>query len=189
MLPYTRIPLGKISNAEHGWRSTVTETFARRCSEGAKPPTPFFPRPRVKIKSNRLIVFDPPRSKHQATASQPSLKRFPFAMTTPNDKVILYPAGGCFNRMRSEQTYLNDLLQSSFDGWEKAENKKQFVCEMILGKIPGGIWIHDRESGQAIRPERKDAENRILQVSIAGIMEEFSKATAAVGDASSLVGH
>jgi hypothetical protein len=88
--------------------------------------------------------------------------------TTPNDKVILYPAGGCFNRMRSEQTYLNDLLLSSFDGWEKAENKKQFVCEMILGKIPGGIWIHDRESGKAIRPEKKDAENRILQVSIAG---------------------
>jgi hypothetical protein len=86
-------------------------------------------------------------------------------MTTPDEKVILYPAGGCFNRMRSEQTYLNDLLMSSFDGWEKAENKKSFVCEMILRKIPGGIWIYDRDTAQAVRPEKKDAENRILQVS------------------------
>lgn len=91
-------------------------------------------------------------------------------MATPYDQVILYPAGGCFNRLRAEQVFLNDLLRSCFVGWEKADNKKKFVISNILNKIPGGIWIYDRETGRAIRPEKKDAENRILQVrrSIAG---------------------
>lgn len=93
-------------------------------------------------------------------------------MATPDDQVILYPAGGCFNRLRSEQTYLNALLRASFSGWERAENKKNFVITNILNKIPGGVWIYDRETGRPVRPDKKDAENRILQVCILGMNDK-----------------
>lgn len=81
-----------------------------------------------------------------------------------DDRVILYPAGGRFNRLRRKQHFLNDLLQSSFEGWELAQNKKEFVCHHILSKIPGGIWVFDREREIPVRTDPKDVENRILQV-------------------------
>jgi hypothetical protein len=75
-----------------------------------------------------------------------------------DDRVILYPAGGRFNRLRREQHFLNELLTSSFEGWELVQN--------ILSKIPGGIWVFDRELEVPVRTNAKDVENRILQVCV-----------------------
>lgn len=83
-----------------------------------------------------------------------------------DDRVILYPAGGRFNRLRRKQHFLNELLQQSFEGWEQAQNKKDFVCRNILSKIPGGIWVFDREREVPVRTNAKDVENRILQVCV-----------------------
>jgi hypothetical protein len=36
----------------------------------------------------------------------------------------------------------------------------------ILSKIPGGIWVFDRELEVPVRTNAKDVENRILQVCV-----------------------
>jgi hypothetical protein len=83
-----------------------------------------------------------------------------------DDRVILYPAGGRFNRLRRKQHFLNTLLTNSFEGWENAPNKKDYVVHNILSKIPGGIWVFDRVREVPVRTNAKDVENRILQVCV-----------------------
>jgi hypothetical protein len=83
-----------------------------------------------------------------------------------DNRVILYPAGGRFNRLRREQHFLNELLTTCFEGWELAQNKKDYVVQNILSKIPGGIWVFDRELEVPVRTNAKDVENRILQVCV-----------------------
>lgn len=58
---------------------------------------------------------------------------------------------------------MNNLLESSVDAYIVAPQKRTFVREEILQKIPGDLYIFSKESGQLYQPDEHEAFERISQ--------------------------
>ena len=78
---------------------------------------------------------------------------------------VLYPGGGDFNKLRKKQSFLQSLLENCVAGYltEGPRGKRKFVKEHILDKIPGGLHVYCKETGQIYKPDETDAFYRVSQ--------------------------
>lgn len=78
---------------------------------------------------------------------------------------VLYPGGGNFNKLRKKQSYLQSLVENCVAGYltEGSGGKRKFVKEHILDKIPGGLHVYCKETGQIYKPDETDAFSRVSQ--------------------------
>jgi hypothetical protein len=86
-------------------------------------------------------------------------------------QVILYPAGGAFNKLRSRQTYLECLIDANWLSYSMSspQEKRDYVRENILDRIEksGRVLKAFRgkhpENGTLISPSDDEAMERISQ--------------------------
>ena len=78
---------------------------------------------------------------------------------------VLYPGGGNFNKLRKKQSFLQSLLENCVAGYltEGPRGKRKFVSEHILDKIPGGLHVYCKETGEIYKPDETDAFYRVSQ--------------------------
>ena len=50
-------------------------------------------------------------------------------------------SGGNFNKLRKKQIFLEQLLKDNVEGYIGSDSKREYVKEMILDKIPGGLKV------------------------------------------------
>jgi len=86
-----------------------------------------------------------------------------------DEHFILFPAGGVFNKLRAtakNSRYLDELFRHSQEGYKGASNKKTFVNEQIMDKIPGGLkmWRGKPDKGLLIALNGHDAYEKITQI-------------------------
>lgn len=82
-------------------------------------------------------------------------------------KTFLYSlancSGGHFNKLRKKQVFLNQLLDSCVDKYIDARNKREFVRDEVLIKIPGGLYVFDKDTGDLYTPNDLEAFERVAQ--------------------------
>jgi hypothetical protein len=59
--------------------------------------------------------------------------------------------------------FLNQLLESCVDKYIDARSKREFVKEEILSKIPGGLHIFDKQTGELYLADEMEAFDRVSQ--------------------------
>jgi hypothetical protein len=59
--------------------------------------------------------------------------------------------------------FLNELLDSCVDKYIDARNKREFVKEEILVKLPGGLHVYDKDTGDLYLPDELEAFERVAQ--------------------------
>lgn len=87
------------------------------------------------------------------------------------EDVILYPAGGAFNKLRPKQTFLESLLQKNWAGYSTApaHEKKAFVLDNIFNPIRASgrvlkIFKGKHPSrGRLVEPKEDEAYERLAQ--------------------------
>jgi hypothetical protein len=87
--------------------------------------------------------------------------------------VVLYPRGGAFNKLRSEQTLLETLLKDCLYGYghlkSSATEKKNYVKKYILDHLDDrghAFMIFDGdhpERGKLVKPGESEAYKKIMQ--------------------------
>lgn len=78
---------------------------------------------------------------------------------------VLYPCGGAFNKLRAtqESRYLHELLDNNIEGYYDAENRRLFIINNILSKIPGGLRAWDKTEKLSVQLDEEDAYRRVAQ--------------------------
>ena len=59
--------------------------------------------------------------------------------------------------------FLNELLESCVDKYIDARNKREFVRDEVLIKIPGGLYVFDKDTGDLYTPNDLEAFERVAQ--------------------------
>lgn len=87
--------------------------------------------------------------------------------------VVLYPRGGAFNKLRAGQSFLENLLQDSLDGYIQLKNcaavKKSYVKKHIFDCLDSSghlfmIYEGDHpDRGRLIQPSKMEAYKKIMQ--------------------------
>ena len=86
---------------------------------------------------------------------------------------VLYPRGGAFNKLRSEQSFLEDLLKECLGGYAQlqcgAAGKKRFVKEHIFDCLDSSGYLFmvyegdHPDRGRLIQPTESEAYKKIMQ--------------------------
>jgi hypothetical protein len=94
-------------------------------------------------------------------------------LDTMSQYAVLYPRGGAFNKLRAEQSFLENLLKDSLEGYCELTNsrcvKKNYVKNHIFDALDasGHVFMvfegEDPTRGKLVQPCESDAYKRIMQ--------------------------